>query len=666
MSKENSAHDTHNCCSYCGEKLPIDFFQKATEKNDPIVCEKCGTEIIKENDIQLDSDSKEKKNFSFSHLYEIISNRKSPIDKILCDSDFPLIFTENYIIVTSRIIYFQFLEMEKNLVFIFHSGELTKEIIELLYKKLKPITSKRIENEFLQNLNKISIKGFEKGLKLQQSKLEVSERYYHDLAFFLKWLIKKVFIIISELWNEKELPKFDRIIRDDLKSFNLRMSYINGSQKNFEFFQAIRDKTGNLGQTDILNYSTLDYIDDLIEGVSKLVSPDELWRGILTYDKFSGYIGMHKRYIRDTRHRIMNSNSTKYNPDFKFSREQLGYFFISLLSKLGEVDMRRIVEITFHYINNNNILEYQNQQWQLHNPDLKYNFFRKMDNTLSGYYFGLLLADGMTDAGKNIGLFLEKEDKKVVERFKEDLHISNKLEYVIDERIRKLSGDFPERYGIRVGCKPMMDDLRELGFFDFKNGNALPKGFFTKLERKVALSILLGFYDGDGEEGAPIIHNTNKAFLEQIKREFNLIYSVKLRKSAKKGEIIRGQLSNTKASWYLRIGPELFNEMIESHNPSMERKRKYYPLKSGRYAYNSLVEKINTKELLEELLLIGPRIHLAKAFGVSFDLFKRLCDENNVQSLPHSYWKRSEKKKWKSNFERKIKVFKQKYNIIKK
>ena len=131
-------------------------------------------------------------------------------------------------------------------------------------------------------------------------------------------------------------------------------------------------------------------------------------------------------------------------------------------------------------------MDYQHQQWQLHNPDLKYDFFRRLDNTLKGYYFGLLLADGITDTGKNIGLFLEKEDKLVVERFKDDLNISNKLEYAKDERIRKLSGDFPERYGTRVGCKPMMDDLRKLGFFEFKKRKFnIPHYITLELKKKL-------------------------------------------------------------------------------------------------------------------------------------------------------------------------------------
>lgn len=329
---------------------------------------------------------------------------------------------------------------------------------------------------------------------------------------------------------------------------------------------------------------------------------------------------------------------------------------------MGDVDITGCVEIILKYMEKNTLLEYQLQQWHLHNPELKYTFFEVLNKPIKGYYFGLLLSDGNIFDGK-VGLSLEKEDVEVVKRFREHLCISNKLEYRIDKRQRKQSGEYPERYGIRVGCKPMINDLNELGFKEFKEGSPLKDGFFTSLRRDIALSILLGIYDGDGQEGAPIIHSTNKEFLEQLKKEFNIRYDVKLKKKGKKGAIVLGQKSDTKDQWYLRIGPELFNEMMESYEPSMERKRKYYPLKTigNRYAFDVLVEKLGNKETLEELKFIGPRTRLAKAFGYSFDLFKRLCDKYDIKTLPHSYWKREENKNWEFYFDKKIEEYKNKY-----
>ena len=406
----------------------------------------------------------------------------------------------------------------------------------------------------------------------------------------------------------------------------------------------------------------MDFIEDIRKEVSKVIPPDELWGERISYDRLSEYLGMHTRYLRDTRNRIKNANNPKYNPNFKFAEEQLRDFIKSLSNKLGDADITGCVEIILKYMEKNNLREYQLQQWHLHNPELKYNFFKVLDKPIKGYYFGLLLSDGNTFDGK-VGLWLEKEDVEVVKRFREHLCISNKLEYRIDKRQKKQSGEYPERYSIRVGCKPMINDLNKLGFKEFKEGSPLKDGFFTSLRHDIALSILLGFYDGDGEEGAPIIHSTNKEFLEQIKKEFNIRYDLQLKKKGKIGDIVLGQESDTKDQWYLRIRPELFNKMMESYEPSMERKREYYPLKTigNRYAFDVLVEKLGNKKALEELTLIGPKTRLAKAFGCSFDLFKRLCDKYDIKTLPHSYWKREENKNWELDLDKKIEEYKDKY-----
>ena len=113
--------------------------------------------------------------------------------------------------------------------------------------------------------------------------------------------------------------------------------------------------------------------------------------------------------------------------------------------------------------------------------------------TNKGYYFGLLLAEGSISSEGNLGLFLEKEDINVISRYRNDLNIVNKLGHKTDKRKKKQSGEYPERCGVRVGCKPMIDDLKKLGFIHFKEGNGLKEGFFTSLRDDVALSILLGF-----------------------------------------------------------------------------------------------------------------------------------------------------------------------------
>ncbi|MFX1312637.1 MAG: hypothetical protein ACFFHD_08505 [Promethearchaeota archaeon] len=233
-----------------------------------------------------------------------------------------------------------------------------------------------------------------------------------------------------------------------------------------------------------MSYPTLEFIEDLRKEVSNLVSPYELHGGILSYDKFSKYLGMHIRYIRDTRFRIKNLNSPKYNPDFKFSEDQLKNFINSLSNKVS--DIGKCEQIIFEYLEKNELLKYRQQQWHIHNPNLKYEYFKSLDTTNKGYYFGLLLADGFISSDGHIGIFLEKKDINVIKRFRNDLHIKNKVERRIDKRKKKQSGEYPERYGIRIGCVPMINDLKELGFLEFKGGKSLKYGFFRNLSRKIA------------------------------------------------------------------------------------------------------------------------------------------------------------------------------------
>jgi len=98
-------------CTYCGWKFPTDFPQNISDNSDSLFCENCGTEIINSNVSQIEANSEansKKKNnekSKFSRIYEKLRPEKDPIDRILDDSDFPLIFKENFNLVICRIIF---------------------------------------------------------------------------------------------------------------------------------------------------------------------------------------------------------------------------------------------------------------------------------------------------------------------------------------------------------------------------------------------------------------------------------------------------------------------------------------------------------------------------------------------------------------------------------
>lgn len=237
-----------NCCRYCGIVFSDDVLRNIDEHNS-IICETCGAENNK-SDIklnELESIDQKLKNESRLHsylryLYESLRNGKGPIVKVFEDSDFPKIFKENFIIVVCRLIYYNFKISEQNLIHYPNNAEFTKDLSDEIYKGISPILSMRVKIEFLDNLFKISIKEFEKFLRILQKKIKINKKFRQNFILYLRWLIKEFHIIIADLWDQKDLPKFERIIRYDLKSYNF---CFNHSIKNIGCKQILIDDKQN-------------------------------------------------------------------------------------------------------------------------------------------------------------------------------------------------------------------------------------------------------------------------------------------------------------------------------------------------------------------------------------------------------------------------------------
>jgi len=216
-------------CKYCGWEFPSGLLQSITENSDSVFCENCGTELMNENFIsdtiesegmsEKDTKRKKKKRPLFSKVYEYIRNTKSPIARVLLDSDFTKLFKDSFIIVMSRVIYSHLRAFELESVIDIKTMELTKEVLDKLSKSISPVLTMRIKREYLGNLRIINTKDFEKWLKKLHTKLKLNKKYRQDFIIYLRWLINEVYIIVSDLWNAPNLPKFERVIRNDLRSF---------------------------------------------------------------------------------------------------------------------------------------------------------------------------------------------------------------------------------------------------------------------------------------------------------------------------------------------------------------------------------------------------------------------------------------------------------------
>ena len=216
-------------CNYCGWKFPTDFIQNISEQNDTVFCENCGTEIINFNEEseenidfnQLKAKSKTKsKQRKVSRIYKKLRIEKDPVDRVLDDSDFPLIFKENFILVLCRIIF----DTLSSLVDLsqLRTGqiEFSEALTSKVEKDLEPTMNMRIEDDFIAGLHKISRKEFENHLRRFQSKIEKNSKFKQDYKIFLRWLITTVYELISHSDDVKHFTKFEQTILKDLRVFN--------------------------------------------------------------------------------------------------------------------------------------------------------------------------------------------------------------------------------------------------------------------------------------------------------------------------------------------------------------------------------------------------------------------------------------------------------------
>ncbi len=223
-----------NYCKFCGWEFQNDIIQKIIEEQESAVCEFCGIEInissispqegnIKENyeRISNSKDKVEKKKKSIvKSISKLTKTKKYSVNVIMGDKDFPKIFKENLIVVISRLIYKNIREWEQDNDVNIHQVGLTQSILITLAKKVKPIIGQRIHNSYLENLHKITPEEFEEWLKLLQKKLRSIQEYRKHFIIYLLWLTKLVFRLVSDMWEMKNLPKFQATILKDLKEYD--------------------------------------------------------------------------------------------------------------------------------------------------------------------------------------------------------------------------------------------------------------------------------------------------------------------------------------------------------------------------------------------------------------------------------------------------------------
>ncbi len=602
-----------NCCKYCGGEFQQDILRRILENKESIICEFCGIEI-KFDDIDTQEEFNKNIHKKTSNLKDNIKKNKESIGKrigkltksrkysrnmIWEDKDFPQIFKENLIIVFSRLIYTFIREWEQDNNVSVRRISINQSILTYFATKLKPILSKRIGRSFLENLHNISIEEFDNSLRLLQKKIELNQDYRTHFLTSIIWLQKIVFRLVSDMWEMKNIPYFQYVIREDLKNF---YSYWYNSK--------------SINTTNDLLNALRNEIEGIIPPYLKIEGRKikMFHNGSLPWRKLSLIICRYSRRL-DRIRRTLRSN-----PDFKVALDELQKWEKNINSTLG-IKGENALNIIDAYRDSNTDLPISSELKVLnYHPNLQVNYFEDINNKEKAYWLGVLWAEVYLGQRSEISLELSKKDEILVDRYIQAIGLNSAYK---SENNKKTKSGIKTYVRIRFKCSQVKKNLLDLGYRPAKLKNTqLP----SLVSRELALAFLLGFFDGDGKEGTTTFHLGSKKILDQIKEKFKVPHDVYPDKDGK--------------SWYLSLGGKLFNEMMDNYKFSLERKRKIFrvPLKE------TLKNQI-TKEELEKLVWMKQIKEICEKYGIYRRILVDLCDEWEIKRPPSHYWHRQSIKK---------------------
>ena len=221
-------------CLFCNSSFSVEILSKIEDDKGDVYCENCGDLIKKVNNkdnlnipIIAENESKTKINIKerpVKHRKKLKPNPDAlhyPIGRVFYDTDFPLTFKSNFIIVFSRLICYSALRLDQAGEIDLRDLEPSENVINDLYMATRVIQNKRVKPEFLNNLRESSTEEFEGNLKKIQNKIQTSRQYLEDFLVYSRWLIRRVFCIIAENKPDDRLTIFEKTILNDLHLLNI-------------------------------------------------------------------------------------------------------------------------------------------------------------------------------------------------------------------------------------------------------------------------------------------------------------------------------------------------------------------------------------------------------------------------------------------------------------
>ena len=388
-------------------------------------------------------------------------------------------------------------------------------------------------------------------------------------------------------------------------------------------------------------FTTLMFLNELKKQVQFLYSRR------LTNKKLSLILYQTEKHIEN------NFHKARYNLDFKIALDFLDEYEINLRSQFGKRSINAIKTIE-KYRNLNKLPKSTKKKYFIFHPNLKPDYFKVIDTKEKGYWLGWLFAEGwIQKPSKNkdhvIGVGVSKKDVLQISRFIETIGLNAK--YIDYKKGKRRVKDYEDADYLEMTfqCKEFKENLIKHGFIVGKR-----KSYFIKLpflnSRELYLAFLLGYFDGDGDQGTSLINCRSKKFLCQIKELFKIEFDVKYKES--KGGYIGDRF--VKGSVYrLTLGADLFNEMLDNYQKSMLRKRIRMQSSIEKVEYAIKLAKSRkkfrfTKEELKTLVWLMSHTEIAELhnelFGISINnhLVGDYCRKWNIKIPPPGYWHRKE------------------------
>ncbi len=474
------------------------------------------------------------------------------------------------------------------------------------------------------------IDGFHNKIEVDLNNCSIEALQDLEIKDLNKGIPSRDLLKISDTNETISIPKSEELLNNNDKS-NLEEKKLLKKSYEMNNFKKDSALSGNE------SYSTLEFINDLLIEMPNIYDQFQNLSKTNLMEKLSVTIfnkGNH--FLKHILSRIRNKNHPDYNPFYKFSIETLDEAEKNL-KKLLKNKATGILEYFKNYrVKNPELKEYFHEQWRIHNPNLKSRFFKQLNNVNKRYWYGFIGADGSITSGNDpstiryqIAIEISEKDRNHLVKFCDILGLKTDK---IGERIKIINGKQYQLVYIIFTCKPMYQDLVNLGLKDLKEGS---KFSMTLGDDNLSYSLLLGFYDGEGGEGTTRIYSTNYDLLSQIKKSYALKAEIRERDIEEIPDcVIKESISRTKPIFDLALGAELLNKMMNSYPDSLVRKRKSFS--EQRNAMESLKEKIKDKKNLKNLIEKYGKVKLAENMNVSYRTLDNLCDEWNVEARKFS------------------------------